>query len=120
MKELKLAGVIDIEAANAFIRETYLPAHSPVCEGLGLHAHSGRRSRRDPVRAGGASGHERQLRVLPDAETADPRKPNAAPLRQGAVKVHVYRDGSHALFYGPRCIGRYDQNGAIRNAKNAA
>ena len=33
VKELKLAGVIDIEAANAFIRETYLPAHSPVCEG---------------------------------------------------------------------------------------
>ena len=33
VKELKLAGVIDIEAANAFIREVYLPAHSPVCEG---------------------------------------------------------------------------------------
>ena len=27
-KELRLAGVIDIEAANAFIRETYLPAHN--------------------------------------------------------------------------------------------
>ena len=30
------------------------------------------------------------------------------------VKVHVYPDGSHALFHGPRCIGRYDENGAIR------
>jgi hypothetical protein len=36
------------------------------------------------------------------------------------VKVHVYPDGSHALFPGPRCIGRYDQNGAIRHAKTAA
>ena len=36
------------------------------------------------------------------------------------VKVHLYADGSHALFHGPRCIGRYDQNGTIRDAKNAA
>jgi hypothetical protein len=36
------------------------------------------------------------------------------------VKVHVYPDGSHAVFHGPRCIGRYDENGAIRDAKNAA
>jgi hypothetical protein len=39
------------------------------------------------------------------------------------VKVHVYADGSHALFHGPRCIGRYDANGALRQpdeTKNAA
>ena len=33
------------------------------------------------------------------------------------VKVHVYPDGSHAVFHGPRCIGRYDENGAIREAE---
>jgi hypothetical protein len=36
------------------------------------------------------------------------------------VKVHLYADGSHAVFHGPRCIGRYDKNGTIRDAKNAA
>jgi xanthine dehydrogenase molybdopterin-binding subunit B len=36
------------------------------------------------------------------------------------VKVHVYADGSHALFHGPRCIGRSDENGALKDAKNAA
>ena len=30
------------------------------------------------------------------------------------VKVHVYSDGSHALFHGPRCIGRYDDNGRLK------
>ncbi len=45
---------------------------------------------------------------------------DAASLRRARVKVHVYPDGSHALFHGQRCIGRYDQNGAIRDAKNAA
>ena len=59
--------------------------------GLGLHAHSGRRSRRDPVRAGGAAGRPRQLRLLPDAETADPRKPDAARIssRRGSRSTSI-------------------------------
>ncbi len=36
------------------------------------------------------------------------------------VKVHDYPDGSHALFHGPRCIGRKDEKGALRETKNAA
>jgi hypothetical protein len=36
------------------------------------------------------------------------------------VRVHVYPDGSHAVFHGPRCIGRYDENRTIKDAKNAA
>jgi hypothetical protein len=48
----------------------------------------------------------------------------ASPLRphfvKARVKVHLYANGSHALFHGPRCIGRYDQNGALKDAKNAA
>jgi len=30
----------------------------------------------------------------------------------GRVKVRRYADGSHAVFHGPRCIGRYDPAGA--------
>ena len=88
-KELRLAGITDVEAANAFIREIYLPEHNARFavrsgrRGLGVHPHSRRRSRRDPVRARGAAGQKRQLSLLPDAETADPRKPDAAPFRQG-------------------------------------
>ena len=47
-----------------------------------------------------------------------------SPLRphfvKSRVKVHVYADRSHAVFHGPRCIGRYDENGALKDAKNAA
>jgi hypothetical protein len=49
-----------------------------------------------------------------------PESPMRPHFVKARVKVHVYPDGSHALFHGPRCIGRYDQNGAIRDAKNAA
>jgi hypothetical protein len=30
------------------------------------------------------------------------------------VKALIYPDGSHALFRGPRCIGRYDADGALK------
>jgi len=30
--------------------------------------------------------------------------------------VHVYPDGSHALFHGPRCIGRYDEKGRLKHS----
>ena len=126
MKELKLAGVASIEAANAYLGDAYLPVHNQRFAGragslrFGLHADSGRRSRRDPVRAGRAPGDERQLRVLPHAEAADSRTPDAAAFRQARVKVHPDPDGSYALFHGPRCIGRYDENGATRDAKHAA
>ena len=33
------------------------------------------------------------------------------------VRVHIYADGSHAVFHAPRCIGRYDENGTITDAK---
>jgi hypothetical protein len=66
------------------------------------------------VHSGGTAGHERQLRLLPDAETADPREPDAARFVKARVKVHVYPDGSHALFRGPRCIGSYDEKGRLR------
>ena len=90
VKELKLAGITDIEAANAFIREVYLPAHNarfavdPAGEGSAFTPIPGVDLDEILCVAGGAAGHERQLRLLPDAQTADPRKPDAAPFRQGA------------------------------------
>jgi hypothetical protein len=44
-----------------------------------------------------------------------------SPLRphfvKARVKVHVYPDGSHALFHGPRRIGLYDEKGAIKECQ---
>jgi hypothetical protein len=49
-----------------------------------------------------------------------PASPMRAHFVKARVKVHVYPDGSHALFHGPRCIGRYDEKGALKDAKDAA
>jgi transposase len=125
-KELRLAGITTAEVANAFIREVYLPAHNarfvvdPAGEGSAFTPIPG--VNLDEILC---VQEERQVmndncvsyRTLKLQIPESPMRPHFVKAR---VKVHVYPDGSHALFHGPRCIGRYDQNGAIRDAKNAA
>ena len=125
VKELRLAGITDIEAANAFIRDVYLPEHNA-------------RFAVEPAGAGSAFTpipgvaldeilcvqEERQVgndncvayRTLKLQIPEGPMRPHFVRAR---VKVHVYSDGSHALFHGPRCIGRYDEKGRLRTTDDA-
>jgi transposase len=126
VKELKLAGVTTVAAADAFIRDVYLPAHNarfavpPAGEGSGFTLVPG--VDLDEILC---VQEERQVgndncvsyRTLKLQIPESPMRPHFVKAR---VKVHVYCDGSHAVFHGPRCIGRYDEKGAIRNAKKAA
>jgi transposase len=125
-KELKLAGISSIGAANAFIREVYLPVHN--ARFAVAAAQPGSAFTPIPgvdldeilcVQEERQVGHDNcvSYRTLKLQIPESPMRPHFVKAR---VKVHVYPDGSHALFHGPRCIGRYDQNGAIRDAKNAA
>ena len=120
---LALAGITDIEAANAFLREVYLPAHNARF----AVPPAGERSAFTPIPGVDLDDilcveEERQVghdncvsdRTLKLQIPPSPMRPHFVKAR---VKVHVYADGSHAVFHGPRCIGRYDQNGTIRDAK---
>jgi hypothetical protein len=49
-----------------------------------------------------------------------PESPMRRHFVKARVKVHVYPDGSHALFHGPRCIGRYDAKGKLTENQRAA
>jgi hypothetical protein len=124
-KELKLAGIVAIETANAFLRDVYLPAHNA-------------RFAVEPAQTGSAFTpipdvdldeilcvqEERQVgcdncvsyRTLKLQIPESPMRPHFVRAR---VKVHVYSDGSHALFHGPRCIGRYDERGALKDREQA-
>jgi hypothetical protein len=48
-----------------------------------------------------------------------PESPMRPHFVRARVKVHVYSDGSHAVFHGPRCIGRYDETGALKDREQA-
>ena len=126
VKELRLAGITDLEAANAFIGEVYLSAHNarfavpPAGEGSAFTPIPG--VDLDEilcVEEERQVGHDNcvSYRTLKLQIPESPMRPHFVKAR---VKVHLYPDGCHAVFHGPRCIGRYDENGTIKDAKNAA
>lgn len=114
VKELALAGITEIAAANRFIAETYLPDHNqrfakppeidatgfvPVPEGYRIEdilcLHEDRIVARDnTVR------YDNRILQLP----ASPVRPHYVKAK---VRVHAYPDGALAVFYGPGCIARY-------------
>lgn len=117
VKELADAGVDDIETANRFIRDTYLPAHN-------------RRFMVEAAEAGSAFMAwtrddldeilccEEERVVDRDNTVAFERlklQIEPSPLRRhfvrATVKVRRYVSGEIGLFYGPRCIGRYGPDG---------
>ena len=126
VKELKLAGIATVEAANAFIREVYLPDYNarfavePAGEGSAFTPIPG--VDLDEILC---VEEERQVgqdncisyRTLKLQIPESPMRPHFVKAR---VRVHVYPDGSHALFHGPRCIGRYDENGRLTETRRAA
>jgi transposase len=126
VKELKLAGITSIAAADAFLRDVYLPAHNArfaveaAAPGSGFTAIPGVdldeilcvQEERLVGQDNCVSYRTLKLQI--------PESPMRPHLVKARVKVHVYPDGSHALFHGPRCIGRYDDKGEVENVKNAA
>jgi hypothetical protein len=126
-KELALAGIDDdLQAANRFLREVYLPRHNA-------------RFATPPAEAG--SGfvpvQEHQWRdvlcvqdertVAPDNTVAwrgrrlqIPPHPARAHFVRAKVRVHEYADGELAIFHGPRCLARWrpgqDQADPFRSA----
>ena len=116
-KELKLAGITDVAAANRFIATVYLPAHNArfakppeIAESAFVAADRGQLaeilcveeervvSRDNTVAWGGLRLQLPQSRVRHHYVRA-------------TVKVRQYPDGALAIFHGPRCIGRYDARG---------
>jgi transposase len=125
-KELALAGVTDIAAANAFIRDVYLPAHNA-------------RFAAPPAEAGNAfvpvaQNQWRDILCLQDERVVAPDNtvawngrrlqipphPARAHFVRAKVRVHHYVDGEIAIFHGPRCLARWPieqkENAALRSA----
>ena len=49
-----------------------------------------------------------------------PPSPSRPHFVKARVKVRQYQDGSHAIFHGPRCIGRYDAAGVLKEEAKRA
>lgn len=118
-QELRLAGITDIEAANQFIAETFLPGFNqqfavPAAEDgsafvplLGvdiaevLCLHDDRKVQNDnTVRYNGLI-----LQI--------PEQRHRHHLVKLTVRVHEYADGTIALFHGPRRLADYNADGTL-------
>jgi transposase len=118
-KELKLAGITTIEAANRFLRELYLPAHNarfakpPALPDSAFVA-------ADPARLREVLCVQEERIVARDNTVAYdglklqlPPSPARAHYVKAKVKVRRYPDGTIALFHGPRLLARYDAEGRL-------
>ncbi len=121
-KELALAGITTIEAANRFLAEVYLPEHNArfgvapeqpetafVADQAGAH--------RDIlcVQEERVVGNDNCVRYHGVCLQIPP-----SPLRphfvKAKVRVHDYPDGTLAVFHGPRRLARYQADGTLLGA----
>lgn len=122
-KELTLAGITDIEAANRFIRDVYLPEHNArfakppeIAESAFVAA--------DPALLAETLCVEEERVVARDNTVAYeglrlqlPQGPLRPHYVKARVKVRRYPDGALAVFHGPRCLARYDGAGQLCEAE---
>src|SRR5215470_13776486 len=116
-KELALAGVTDVEAANAFIREVYLPAHNAAFAVAAAEAGSAFVADR--------TGRVRDILCLQEERRVGndntvkwrglslqiPSSPLRAHFVRATVRVHEYPDGRLAVFHGPHRLVDCDPAG---------
>ena len=127
-KDLALAGITTIEAANTYLRDVYIPQHNArfaapaeqpgsafvPLSGFDLAEVLCHQKERKAGNDNTVVFRRNRLQIPPS--------PLRAHYVRATVKVRRYGDGSHAIFHGPRCIGRYDDRGipADRAAQNVA
>jgi transposase len=122
-KELAFYGITDMDEANRYLRQTYLPAHNAefsqpsleegaaFVEWVGAHLDDilceqfGRVVGRDNC----VSFETMKLQIPPDRHRCHYIK--------AAVKVHRYLDDTLAVFHGPRELARYDSIGIQINER---
>lgn len=127
-KELALAGIGTVAAANAWLRETYVAQYNARFA-VAAQQPGSAFVPVPGVDLGEVLCHE-EARMVGNDNTVVLGKVRmqipASPLRahyvRASVRVRRYADGSHAVFHGPRCIGRYDATGesVARPTKQAA
>lgn len=125
-QELRLAGVTDMEAANRFLAETFLPEHNrrfrdAPCEASSAFVAWTGRDLADILsvqeeRVVGNDNtvrYERRVLQIP----ADRHRHHYVKCK---VRVHEYPDGRLAVFHGPRCLARYHADGTLADASGLA
>ena len=126
VKELALKEIDTVEAANLFLCDVYIPEYNArfavaaAQEGTAFVAIPGVdlaeilcvQEERQVGNDNCVSFNRLKLQI--------PESPLRAHFVKTRVKVRQYPDGTHAIFYGPRCLGRYNKKGVLNEERKAA
>ena len=111
-----------MEAANAWLRDTYIPAHNARFaikaeqEGSAFVAVPGLDLTEILcVQEDRVVGNDNCVSFL-NRKLQIPESPLRPHFVKATVKVHQYPDGGLAIFHGRRCLGRYDSGRSDRRA----
>lgn len=122
-QELRLAGIVEREAANRFLEDHFIPAHNRRFRGAPAEV--------EPAFVPYLGGDLADILCTQDERTVG----NDNTVRYGGltlqippdrhrrhyvrckVRVHEYPDGRLAIFHGPRCLARYDAGGKLESAE---
>jgi hypothetical protein len=117
-RELALAGIRDIQAANRFIADVYLPAHNvrfarppEVADSAFVAADPDQLAEIVCVEEERIVGNDNTV-VFGRLRLQLPPSPIRHHFVKARVKVRRYPNGAIAVFHGPRRIARYDPHGA--------
>ena len=118
-KELALAGITEMAAANRYLAEQFLPAYNqrfavPASEvgtafipwvGTPLADILCVQDERVVANDNTVHYHRQRLQI--------PQDPHRFHYVKVTVRVHEYPDGTLAVFHGPRCLARYHADGQL-------
>ena len=124
--ELKLRGIKTVDAANRYLRDTFIPEFNarfavPAAEpGSAFVPYVGRpledvlciQADRQVGRDNCVLWNGRSLQIPP--------QPHRHHYVKATVRVHEYPDGRLAIFDGPSCLARFDRAGKPIDASRAA
>jgi hypothetical protein len=119
-KELALAGITEMTAANQYLTTRFLPAYNQRVAVPALEAGTAF------VPWIGSNLAEilcvQDKRIVANDNTVRyqglslqiPQDPHRFHYVKVTVRVHEYPDGTLAVFHGPRCLARYSAEGVLR------
>ena len=115
---MSFAGITDVDAANRYILEIYLPLHNEQFVTPPQIPDSAFVAVRDPASLADILCIEQDRVVARDNTVAYegrrlqlPESPARAHYVKANVKVREYPDGTLAVFHGPRRLARYSAQG---------
>ncbi|HEX7969381.1 MAG TPA: ISNCY family transposase [Stellaceae bacterium] len=125
-KELKLAGIAGIDAANRWLAEVYIPAHNAQFAVAAEQAGS--------AFVADTAGAWREILCIQESRQVGndntvkwrtlrlqiPPSPLRPHFVKATVRVHEYPDGSLAVFLGPNRLADYDATGTLIEHKRKA